>query len=258
VTTTFDIQHGDCLDLMKHIPDGSVDMVLCDLPYGTTECAWDAVIPFNILWEHYTRLIKPDGAIVLNSAQPFTSYLITSNPRLFRYCWYWKKEQGTGVITAKKKPLRIIEEIVVFSKNATTIYNPQMKAREKPIKITSTYKSASDSEVRGLLNKHVRISEATYPTTFLEFCRDRTKALRGLHPTQKPVALGEYLIRTYTSEGETVLDNTMGSGSFGVAAINTGRNFIGIERDEKYFKTAKRRIETAALLFEERLSLLSQ
>ena len=224
---------GDCLDKMKGIADGSVDMVLCDLPYGTTACKWDSVIPFEPLWVQYKRIVKKNGAIVLTASQPFTSALVMSNAEEFKYCWYWKK-RPVNFLNAKKQPMRNIEDVLVFRGG---IYNPQNLIPCS--KVNRRSNSTETNKVHGLEN----ISEFTnYPVQVLEMTGER-----GLHPTQKPVALMEYLIRTYTNEGETVLDNTMGSGTTGVACVNTGREFIGIERDDAYFEIAKERIEKAKM-----------
>jgi site-specific DNA-methyltransferase (adenine-specific) len=227
--------HGDCLERMKEIPDKSIDMVLCDLPYGTTQCKWDTIIPFEPLWQQYNRIIKDNGAIVLTASQPFTTTLINSNIKHFRYSWTWEKEQGVNFLMAKKQPLKVHEDVCVFSKRQT-VYNPQMSEGKPYIS------SKGDSgEVTGRVKKIQTKNKGTrYPRSIIQFKRET-----GLHPTQKPVALLEYLIKTYTLEGETVLDNCMGSGSTGVACINTGRNFIGIEKEEKYFEIAKSRIEKA-------------
>ena len=226
---------GDCLEIMKEIPDGSVDMILCDLPYGTTQCKWDSIIPFEPLWEQYERVIKDNGAIVLTASQPFTTALINSNIKYFRYSWIWEKEQGVNFLMAKKQPLKVHEDICIFSKKQT-IYNPQM-TQGKPY-----ISGKGDSgEVTGKVKKiQTKNSGTRYPKSVTQFKRET-----GLHPTQKPVALLEYLIKTYTNEGMTVLDNCMGSGSTGVACINTNRNFIGIELDNTYFEIAKKRIEDA-------------
>lgn len=222
---------GNCLEKMKDIPDGSVDMVLCDLPYGTTQNKWDSVIPFDALWKEYKRICK--GSVVLTAAQPFTSSLVMSNINEFKYCWVWKKSKPTGHLNAKKQPLRNTEDIVVFYKNQTT-YNP-LGTRPTDVMVSRTNRGNY-----GECSKTTRQTVTGYPTTILDF---RTE--NGIHPTQKPVALMEYLIRTYTNEAETVLDNTMGSGTTGVACVNTGRNFIGIELDEGYFKIAEKRIAEA-------------
>ena len=317
--------HGDCLELMKNIPDGSVDLVLTDPPYGTTACKWDSVIPFEPMWEQLNRIIKPNGIIALFANQPFTSTLISSNIANYKYNWVWLKNRGTGFQYAKSQPMRQTEDICIFNKTlndtvannsvfddikayfyeqreqsglrlcdftkllgnnmaghyftrviqwslpterdyqklqttgffckpyaelksmydiakasietSKVIYNPQMIKLDKPVK----YKKASScNTIGGIENKkeYYWVDE-TYPTNVLEFA----KVSKPTHPTQKPVALLEYLIRTYTNEGETVLDFTAGSGSTGVACVNTNRHFIGIELDEGYFNIAKERIE---------------
>lgn len=227
---------------MQDLPTDSVDMILCDLPYGMTDCKWDSIIPFDKLWEQYNRITKDNGAIVLFSAQPFTTKLIHSNLKRFKYCWYWKKNNKTGGQFAKYQPLRCIEDICVFYKNTPT-YNPQgIMKLEKP-KVQKIRKS-------GIINfrgKKPSIQHYTnYPTHILEFANDSLNANR-LHPTQKPVPLLEYLIKTYTDEGETVLDNCMGSGSTGVAAANTNRRFIGMELTDHYYNIAKDRIHKASV-----------
>lgn len=227
--------HGDCLELMKDIPDKSIDMILCDLPYGTTACRWDEVIPFEPLWEQYERIIKDNGAIVLFGSQPFTTKLIASNLKNYKYQWYWKKNKPSNHLNAKRQPLRNIEDICVFYKRQPT-YNPQMVKRDVAITGTDYGTQTTYGATKG---GYTKTYTHKYPVNLLEFDRDTQ-----LHPTQKPVALLEYLIKTYTNEGETVLDNCMGSGSTGVACINTNRNFIGIELDDKYFEIAKERIES--------------
>lgn len=229
------LMHGDCLELMAQIPDGSVDMILCDLPYGTTQNKWDSVIPFEPRWAHYKRICK--GAIVLAAQPPFDKVLGASNIGMLRYEWIWKKEAGTGFLNAKKAPLKDHENLLVFYAKPTT-YNPQMRTGFKPYKITK----GGETENYGASGVVTTESNGgRYPLTVIEFPRDRDK----LHPTQKPVALMEYLIRTYTNEGETVLDNCMGSGTTGVACVNTGRKFVGIEKDAKYFAIASERIRAA-------------
>ena len=232
--------HGDCLEKMKDIPDKSIDMILCDLPYGTTACKWDTVIPFEPLWEQYNRVIKENGAIVLFGSQPFTSALVMSNPKMFRYEWVWKKTIATNFMLVKKQPAKKHENILVFYKKQPT-YNPQMETgkpyKDKPRKRTVGIHGNAETIKKPIKNEGFR-----YPSTIQEFSNGNNN---NVHPTQKPVALLEYLIKTYTLEGETVLDNTMGSGSTGVACINTNRNFIGIEKDDKYFEIAKKRIEEA-------------
>jgi DNA modification methylase len=227
--------HGDCLDLLPTLEAGSIDMVLCDLPYGTTANKWDAVIPFPDLWEAYQRVCKPNAAIVLTAAQPFTSALVMSNPQWFRYDWVWRKPNGTGHLNAKKQPMRDKEDVLVFYRQQAT-YNPQFGEGTPYTSITGP-----QSSNYGKFNRVLTVNDGRrYPKQVLEFNCDH-----GHHPTQKPVALMEYLIRTYTNSGDTVLDNTMGSGTTGVACVNTGRQFIGIERDDAYFAIAERRIREA-------------
>ena len=228
-----DLRQGDCLELMKDIPNKSIDMILADLPYGTTACKWDTIIPFEPLWEQYERVIKDNGAIVLTASQPFTTALAASNMKLFRYTWVWEKEQGVNFLLAKKQPMKVHEDVLVFYKRQPT-YNPQM-VPGKPY----TSGKGDSGEVTGRVKKKQTKNKGTrYPRTVQRINRET-----GLHPTQKPVALLEYLIKTYTKENDIVLDNVMGSGSTGVACINTNRNFIGIELDEDYFEIAKKRIE---------------
>jgi len=224
---------GDCLELMKDIPDKSIDAIICDLPYGTTACKWDAVIPFEPLWEQYERIIKDNGAIVLTASQPFTTMLINSNIKLFKYCWVWEKEQGVNFLMAKKQPLKVHEDICVFYKKQCT-YNPQMTMGKPYIS-----GKGDSGEVTGRVKKVQTKNNGTrYPRSVIQFKRET-----GLHPTQKPVELCEYLIKTYTNEGELVLDNAMGSGTTGIACLNTNRRFIGIEKDDKYFEIASNRIK---------------
>lgn len=230
--------HGDCLELMRDIPDKSVDMILCDLPYGTTACKWDVVIPFEPLWEQYKRVIKDRGAIVLFGSQPFTSALVMSNPRMFSHSWVWNKKYPANYPLAKKQPMKVHEDVLVFGSS----YNPIMTKREKPIKKGAN--KGADVFRKGLERDSFngKVYTHKYPESILEY---PTRKEARYSPTQKPVALLEYLIKTYTLEGETVLDNCMGSGSTGVACVNTKRQFIGIEKDEKYFEIAKQRIENA-------------
>ena len=227
---------GDCLERMKDIPDGSIDMILCDLPYGTTACKWDTVIQFEPLWEQYRRIAKKNAAIVLTASQPFTTALIASNMRDFRYCWVWEKTKPVGHLRAKLQPLRAHEDVCVFGVG-TVPYYPQGLEEIAP----RTVKRTNTGGVYGKAAGAASVQRFTnYPRSVI-----KTGVQEGLHPTQKPVALMEYLIRTYTNEGETVLDNCMGSGTTGVACVNTNRNFIGIELDEGYFKIAQGRISTA-------------
>jgi len=232
---------GDCLEKMKDIPDKSIDMILCDLPYGTTACKWDTIIPFEPLWEQYKRIIKDNGAIVLTASQPFTSALVMSNVKIFKYCWYWKKERLTNIAQVKKRAGKTVEECCVFYKNQPK-YNPQMekyfgKKRTNKVKngVMGKLTDNNTKKVKEYVDNGLR-----YPTQVLEIKRDTLVC--NLHPTQKPVALFEYLIKTYTNENETVLDNCMGSGTTGVACKNLNRNFIGIELDPEYFKIAEKRI----------------
>lgn len=244
-----ELKQGDCLELMKDIPDGSIDMILCDLPYGTTACKWDTVIPFEPLWEQYNRVIKNNGAIVLFGAEPFSTELRHSNLQMFKYDWIWIKNNAVGFVNAKLKPMNKHEIISVFSKGKTSngninnmVYFPQgllpygkevRNGNKKGKDNTYWRPSMKSSNGGGYIQQYTN-----YPTTVLNF----DKVQKAVHPTQKPVELLEYLIKTYTNEGDTVLDNCMGSGSTGVACVNTNRNFIGIELDENYFKIAKERI----------------
>jgi len=233
----FDLKLGDCLEEMRGIPAGSADLVLADPPYGTTACKWDSVIDLEAMWAQLKRVIKGNGAIVMTAAQPFTTALIGSNMKMFKYCWVWDKLMPTGFLNAKKRPMKKLEDICIFSKGAPPyfpqglIWHPRKKTRRGDSQGTACYGKFSNSSTATWKN---------YPTERIEF-----KNAKGLHPTQKPVPLMEYLIKTYTNEGETVLDFTMGSGTTGVACANTGRKFRGIERDPKYFKIAKDRIVCA-------------
>ena len=230
---------------MKDIPDKSVDMILCDLPYGTTQNKWDVIIPFDELWEQYNRMIKNNGAITLFGSEPFTSLLICSNIKHFKYNWIWQKNKCTGFLNAKKQPLNDNETISVFYKKQST-YNPQMTKADKIYKrgfvIRDKALSIQQSDNYGELKSYNQVDNGLrYPKRIQYFNNNFTN--KQLHPTQKPVALLEYLIKTYTKDGDIVLDNCMGSGSTGVACVNTNRKFIGMELDEKYFDIASRRIE---------------
>lgn len=232
---------GDCLDVMQGIPPGSVDMILCDLPYGTTECDWDSVIPLGRLWDRYREVIKPNGAVVLTSMQPFTSALVMSNPAWYRSEWIWEKGNATGFLNAKKQQLRAHESVLVFYGKQPT-YNPQFTQGHE--RKTSKRKSVN-SECYGKALELVSYdSTSRYPRSVQFFSSDKQRG--NFHPTQKPVALMEYLIRTYTNEGETVLDNCMGSGTTGVACMRSGRSFIGIEKDQKYVDVALSRLADCA------------
>ncbi len=229
---------GDCLEKMKDIPDGSIDMILCDLPYGTTACKWDEIIPFEPLWEQYKRIIKDNGAIVLTASQPFTSALVMSNIKWFKYEWVWEKNNGTNFQLVKHQPLKITENVLIFYKNKPK-YDPQgLKKLETKIKCSNKNKAGKLGHLSSEQKRAFYYQEFTnYPKNLL-----KVNCEKGLHPTQKPVALFEYLIKTYTNEGDLVLDNCMGSGTTGVACKNLNRNFIGIELDPEYFKIAEKRI----------------
>lgn len=248
---SYELHLGDCLELMKALPSGSVDMVLCDLPYGTTACAWDTVIPFAPLWAEYKRITKPTAAIVLFGSQPFTTALIASNMTMFRYEWIWQKNFSGGFVNAKLQPMKYHENIVVFYEARPT-YNPQFEdyadSVKKQFASSGVVKSFGNvNAVQGVTNvpNEVYLERGAYPKSIQKFPGVPNSNKTRVHPTQKPVALLEYLIRTYTNEGETVLDNTMGSGSTGVACINTRRNFIGMELTADYFAIAQKRIEAA-------------
>lgn len=236
---------GDCLEIMPWLPNACADMILCDLPYGTTQNKWDSIIAFDALWAQYKRVIKPKGAIVLFGSGMFTAMLMYSNQNMWKYNLIWEKTTPTGFLNAKIMPLRCHEDICVFCSGKTT-YNPQKTYGHKRKVSTSMHKrNCVMTDNYGKHNLSTYDSTERYPKSVLTFKTDKQK--EAFHPTQKPVALLEYLIRTYTNEGETVLDNTMGSGSTGVACMNTGRKFIGIEKDKSYFEIAKSRIEKAKL-----------
>ena len=246
--------HGDCLELMKGIPDASIDMVLCDLPYETTSSKWDKALPFDLLWEQYTRIIKGNGAIVLFAAEPFASKLRMSAPELYKYDWIWIKNNAVGFVNAKLKPMNKHEVICVFSKGKTSNGNPN-NMPYYPQGLVPYGKEARSGNKQGKDNSYWRPSlkssngggyvqqYTNYPTTVLQF----DKVHKAVHPTQKPVPLLEYLVKTYTHEGGTVLDNCMGSGSTGVSCVNTGRRFIGMEKDPIYFEIASNRIQEASI-----------
>ena len=243
------LANGDCLEVMKQIPDGSIDMILCDLPYGTTQNKWDTVIPFDLLWAQYKRIVKPNGAIVLTASQPFTTTLIASNLSRFKYCWVWDKARGVGFQLAKFRPMMRTEDIAVFCNGtgALATYNPQMVERDK-VKKSKCY-SSSDSNPLAYNDGQERQYTHKYPTNVIEVSNASQNG--KVHPTQKPVGLMEYLIRTYTNEDDTVLDNCMGSGTTGVACANTNRSFIGIEKEQQYYEIAKKRIlEAECALFD--------
>lgn len=227
---------GDCLELMKYIPDGSVNLVLCDLPYGTTQNKWDKRIPLEKLWPEYKRVVKKNGAIVLFAQTPFDKVLGASNLDMLRYEWIWEKPQGSGHLNAKKMPMKSHENILVFYRQLPT-YNPQWEWG-KPYTLTTSRQSTNYGKQKDSVT--ATSDGRRYPKDVLQFGKAKTD--KCLHPTQKPVALLEYLIKTYTNSGDTVLDNCMGSGSTGVACANTKRRFIGIELDDDYFNIAKQRI----------------
>ena len=225
---------------MDNIPDKSVDMILTDLPYGTTQCKWDSIIPFEPLWQQYNRIIKDNGAIVLFGTEPFSSHLRLSNLKNYKYDWIWDKVKGTGFLNAKKQPMRNHELISVFYKKQCT-YNPQKT--QGHTKKKSYRRKELQTDVYGeMKNDYTYESTERYPRSIQIFSTDTQNS--SLHPTQKPVALCEYMIKTYTNSGDTVLDSCMGSGTTGVAAKNLGRRFIGIELDEKYFEIAKNRLKS--------------
>ena len=234
------IYNMDCLEGMKAIPDKSIDLILCDLPYGTTACSWDNIIPFEPLWEQYERIIKDNGAVVLTASQPFSSALVMSNPKLFRYEWVWDKKNPTNFAMAKKQPLKYHETILVFAKKQTEYY--PIKWRGKPNHKQGLLKNDQQSEVYGKIKRTKdNLSGMKYPRSIIEISKHSSQG--GLHPTQKPVALFEYLVKTYTNEGDVVLDNCMGSGTTAIACLNTNRKYIGFEIDEDYFETANKRIK---------------
>ena len=247
--SNIDLMQGDCLELMKNIPDGSVDMILADLPYGTSAAkSWDKVIPMDELWNQYERIVKDDGAIILFGAEPFSSRVRLSNIKLYKYDWKWEKPSGANFLNFKYQPAKVHEDIMVFGKMATSYskkgnmkYNPQMEKGAPYTQKSGKQKTDNNnSTVRSPIKQVQTVNNGTrFPRSIQRFSLDKDK----LHPTQKPVALFEYLIKTYTNEGETVLDNVMGSGTTGVACKNLNRNFIGMELDEEYFEIAKERIE---------------
>ena len=240
---------GDCLTEMKNIPDKSIDMILCDLPYGTTQCKWDSVIPFDKLWEQYNRLIKEDGAIVLFGKEPFSSQLRISNLEMYKYDWIWVKDTKSNFMQANHQPLNNVELISVFGKGyvrnikdkVMMTYNPQFTEgkKYKLPKVSKTTDLFGENHKNGVYKHYERDTSKRYPYNIIQFNMDKPK----VHPTQKPIALLEYLIKTYTNENAVVLDNCMGSGSTGVACKHLNREFIGIEKEGKYFEIAKQRIE---------------
>ena len=236
------IHQGDCLELMKEIEDKSIDMILCDLPYGSTQCKWDIIIPFEKLWEQYNRVIKDNGAIVLTATEPFASHLRLSNLKMYKYDWVWIKEKGNGVGTAKYQPLRQTEYILIFYKKNR--YFPQMVKLDKPYKHIITTKGSEQKKwgFKSIKNNEAYYKEYThkFPTNVLNIAREHNT--KNIHPTQKPVALFEYLIKTYTNEGDLVLDNCIGSGTTAVACQQLKRDFMGIEKEIKYVEITNKRL----------------
>ena len=240
---------GDCLELMKDIPNGSIDMILCDLPYGTTACKWDTIIPFDKLWEQYERIIKPNGAIVLTASQPFTSALVMSNPKLFKYEWIYQKAVGSNFAALKYQPMKEHENILIFGKGTTNYYpikeerKGSGKERQKAGYKNSKATAKTGQFIGGVMDATKRTNdydELRYPSS-IQYFNNRDKD-RGMHPTQKPVLLFEYLIKTYTNEGELVLDNTAGSGTTAIACLNTKRQFIVMEKEQKYYDIILKRV----------------
>jgi len=240
------LYNGDCLDIMKNIPDNSIDMVLTDPPYGTTACKWDSIIPLEPMWEQLKRIIKDSGVIVMTASQPFTTTLISSNMDMFKYCWVWEKNFSTNFLHAKRQPLRKTEDVVVWHPG-TSFYYPIKTEGHKP---TQSAKGSSNGVLwHGTNKRDYKGGDTTrMPTNIIKIAAEDPK--NRVHPTQKPVALMEYLIKTYTLEGETVLDFTMGSGTTGVASKNLDRDFIGIELDQDYFNISQDRIESTNPLAE--------
>ena len=240
---------GDCLELMKDIPNGSIDMILADLPYGTTACKWDTIIPFDALWKQYERIIKLNGSIVLTASQPFTSALVMSNPKMFKYEWIWEKAVGSNFAALKYQPMKEHENILVFGKG-TTIYNPikeerkgSGKQRQKAGYTNSKATAKTGQFIGGIMDATKRkndYDELRYPSS-IQYFNNRDKD-RGMHPTQKPTALFEYLIKTYTNENDLVLDNTAGSGTTAIACLNTNRQFIVMEKEQKYYDIILKRV----------------
>lgn len=241
------IYNEDCLDVLRRLDDESVDAIITDPPYGNTGMKWDLSINVDQMWQELKRIVKPRRAIVLFCGQPFTSRLIVSNPKWFKYCWVWQKSNGAGFLNAKNAPIQYHEDIAVFSSGTTANGSPEHRMTYFPQGLTPYSRVRKNTHGGVIGYRPSRTSDYTqdfenYPTTILKFANDRDK----FHPTQKPVDLMRYLVRTYTSEGETVLDFTMGSGSTGVACVLEGRQFIGIEREREYFATAEQRIKEAS------------
>jgi len=235
------LYHGDCLDIMPMLADKSIDMVLCDLPYGTTACKWDTIIPFEPLWEQYKRIIKDNGAIVLTASQPFTSALVMSNPDMFKCTWVWNKTKATNYVKARQMPMKYHEDILVFGKNKL-VYNPQMEIGKPYVKKAVSVAKEGTVFIDTRKIGDININTGTrFPSSIIKISNDNHNSL---HPTQKPVALFEYLIKTYTNEGDLVLDNCAGSGTTGIACIRHKRRYIMIEKEEKYCEICVKRIES--------------
>ena len=240
VTSEYSLLFGDCLERMKEIPDGSVDLILTDPPYGTTACKWDSIIPLELMWEQLKRIIKPNGAIVMTASQPFTTTLISSNMKMFKYCWVWDKKKGGNIQVLKWQPYKVHEDVVVFSSGTVKYYPIKTKQKER------TGKTYSAGEANGIPNYgDLRTYNDKHPKSIIEVSNANQKG--KFHPTQKPVALMEYLIKTYTQEGEKVLDFTFGSCSTGVACLNTNRKFLGVEMDDKYFDIGVKRMQESTM-----------
>jgi site-specific DNA-methyltransferase (adenine-specific) len=246
-----EIYLGDCLELMpKHVEDKSIDMIFCDLPYGTTQCKWDSIINLDKLWKEYKRIIKDNGAIVLFSAEPFTSNLIMSNTKDFKYRWTWNKIKASNHLNSRRQPLRCIEDICIFYKKQPT-YNPQLRDRLKKNMRDpkreygkGNNKTYGETKENYLFNSGREIPlEKGYPLDLLEFSQLGSFGNKRVHPTQKPIELIEYIIKTYTNEGDLILDNTCGSGTTGIGAKNLNRNYIMMEQDPKYYETACKRVQ---------------
>ena len=250
--SNIELRHGDCLEVMKSIANNSVDCILTDLPYGTTACKWDVVIPFNKLWEQYNRISKENAAIILFGSEPFSSYLRLSNIKNYRYDLIWYKNTSGGFVNAKKQPMKYHENISIFYRKQP-VYNPIMQefaesTKQRYLKNNKCTMPSHTNSIHGITkystneNSYIDFQKGRYPKSILEFNGVANSSKERVHPTQKPVDLLEYLIKTYTNEGDTVFDSCMGSGSTGVACLNTNRKFIGIELDEIYFNIAKQRL----------------
>jgi DNA modification methylase len=240
---SIELIHGDCLEKMQAIPDGSIDMIMSDPPYGTTQCRWDSIIPFEPMWAQLKRIVKPNGAIVLMASQPFTSALIMSNVKMFKYCWHWEKPRPTGHLNARRMPMKNIEDVVIFYK-AQAGYNPQMWIGSPSHVVHGRTDPERENNCYGEFRRSPNVKTTRkHPRQLIKF--NQVNPADSMHPTQKPVALMEYMVKTYTNEGDTVLDFCMGSGTTGVACQNLGRDFIGIEMDAEYFEIARKRIDLA-------------